>query len=172
MTLAKTLKKPLTLVMAAAMTMGLAAPVTAQADETREALVVTMRDGKTDHYFLFERPEVTYQGTTCKISSESFSTDYSMAEIEKAEIKFLEYTGIDSTELSTDFTVDLSDPARVVMTGLEPGCSAFLYSIDGIMVASTVADTDGRAVITLESLPSAIYIVHTQTNKTFKIYKR
>jgi hypothetical protein len=94
-----------------------------------------------------------------------------MAEVEKTEFKLEKRGGISDVEAS-GFGIDLTDPTKAVVSGMEPGSWVRLYSIDGSVVASVNAGGDGQAVIELEALSPAVYIILTQSNKTFKLYKK
>lgn len=159
--------------LAAVMALSVALPSMAQtqSEDLHEALVVTLRNGSTDIYFLSERPEVVFNGAVCRIESSELSADYQMAEVEKTEFKLEKRGGISDVEAS-GFGIDLTDPTKAVVSGIEPGSWVRLYSIDGSVVASVNAGGDGQAVIELEALSPAVYIILTQSNKTFKLYKK
>jgi len=163
MNLSRIIKTPLLRLLAAVMALSVALPSMAQtqSEDLHEALVVTLRNGSTDIYFLSERPEVVFNGAVCRIESSELSADYQMAEVEKTEFKLEKRGGISDVEAS-GFGIDLTDPAKAVVSGMEPGSWVRLYSIDGSVVASVNAGGDGQAVIELEALSPAVYIILTQ----------
>lgn len=89
MNLSRIIKTPLLRLLAAVMALSVALPSMAQtqSEDLHEALVVTLRNGSTDIYFLSERPEVVFNGAVCRIESSELSADYQMAEVEKTEFK-------------------------------------------------------------------------------------
>ena len=54
--------------------------------------------------------------------------------------------------------------------GLTPGALVSVYSINGKMVTKVKADQDGRASVSLMSLPNGVYVLRTPS-KSFKVKK-
>ena len=143
-------------------------PASAQAQQEGMSLLVQKTDGTKHYYLLASLPVITFDGDKCSIKSSDFSAEYPMYEIEFA--RFVDTsTGID--EIKSEVVVDLSDPNLVRIHGLTPDMAVSLYNLSGMMLSSTKADETGYAEISIESLPSAVYIISSKET-TFKIYRK
>lgn len=149
----------------------LAASVPAAAETDNVRLNVVLNNGKTDSFFLAEKPEVTFSGTECVISCKNVDAAYDMADIERAYFSTEETSVIEKP--GEGVSIDLTDPATAVVRGLEPGSTVTLYGIDGRTVLQVTADNDGTAVVPLDGLaPKSVYVVSINSTKSFKLYKK
>ncbi len=172
MNLAKILRHTTAVAAAIVAVSGMSVSVSAQSQGPSEALVVTLRDGSVDNYFLADYPQVTFSGQQCNIKSDNLSATYPMGDVEKAEVKLVATSAASDIERPGGLTVDLSDPTRVTVAGLEAGSTVSLISITGIVYSTVNADGTGTATLQLENLAAGVYIIHTNTNRSIKIHKR
>ena len=144
-------------------------PLTAMAENV-QCLVLTESSGAVSKFALTDAPVVTYSGSdmvvtcgdqTLTVGLEGLTLTYDEMEV----------TGIDVVKDST------ADPDRLQFSfgeacfeGLQSGALVSVYSIDGKMITRVKADGDGRASISLSSLPLGVYILRTPS-KSFKIKK-
>ena len=54
---------------------------------------------------------------------------------------------------------------------LKAGSPVRVYNLSGALVASAVADGDGRVCVSLGNLPTGVYVVHSQAG-VFKVLKK
>lgn len=147
--------------------MALLLPQTAMA-EAVPCLTLTESSGAVSKFAFTDAPVVTYSGSdmvvtcgdqTLTVGLEGLTLTYDEMEV----------TGINVVKDST------ADPNRLQFSfgeasfeGLQSGALVSVYTIDGKMIARVKADHDGRASISLSSLPSGVYILRTPS-KAFKI---
>ena len=128
-----------------------------QAQETGKALKVHLSSGSPQFFMLSTEPVITFEGSDCVITSDNFSTRYSMDAIAYAEI--VDHTASIDEEMKATLTVDLSDPNYAVIRGMNPNSATSLVNLAGVVLGRTSADESGTAVISLENLPAGIYII-------------
>ena len=141
----------------------------ADAQETGKALKIHMNNGDPQFFMLSSEPVITFDGSECVIQSSAFSARYDMTEVNFAE--FVEHTAALDEEMKAALTVDLTDPNAVVIRGMSAAGNVAVYNLTGVMVASSVADSEGTAVVDISQLPAAVYIV-TSKETSFKIYRK
>ncbi len=70
-------------------------------------------------------------------------------------------------------TLDYTNPATVVVRGLPAGVTVTLHTVDGIMLDTVQADSDGNATINMKNVqPGTICIISVTSIKKFRIYKK
>lgn len=142
-------------------------PVAAQ--ETEKALKVHMNNGEPQFFILSSEPVITFEGNECVIKSSEFSARYDMGDVYYAE--FVDHTTAIEEEMKEALTVDLSDPDVIVIRGMKPDSPVAIYDLRGMFLSGTAADSEGTAVLSISSLPAAVYIV-TSNETRFKIYRK
>ena len=146
------------------------APLSANAEEiTGKALKVHMKTGSPQFFMLAHEPLITFDGAECHINSVDFSTKYNMAEIEFAEI--VTHTASVDEQLSNSLTVDLTNPDRITISGMEADSKVTLVNLAGVVLRQTAADSEGTAILPVNDLPGAIYII-TSKETSFKYIKK
>lgn len=134
-------------------------------------LNVELRDGRTDEYLLAEKPEIKFNGEECVISCKSLDTTYDMADVMQAT--FADSPNSVDENVADRISINLTNPDLAVVNGVVPGTPVRLYSIDGMLHCTVMADADGSAVIALSDLaPKTVYVVSINSNKNFKLYKK
>lgn len=140
----------------------------------RSVLSVLMKDGTNVCFYLSEQPVVRFVGGDVKIVSTAQEATVLRTLVD--HFKFLDKmpTDIDNPEVGdNEFTrdnVEIRDNA-VSVSGLLAQGVVRLFSIKGQLLASVVADDNGRADLSLESLPVGIYLIH-YNEATIKFIKR
>ena len=142
-------------------------PLSAMAD-TVQCLVLTESNGTVSKFALADAPVVTYSGSDMVVSCGAQTMTVGL------EGLTLTFGEMETTRIETVKDV-ITDPDRLQFSfgeasfeGLTPGALVSVYSIDGKMQTKVKADQDGRASVSLMSLPKGVYILRTPT-KTFKI---
>ena len=144
-------------------------PLSAMAD-TVECLVLTESSGAVSKFALADAPVVTYSGSdmvvtcgdqTLTVGLEGLKLTYN--EMEVTSIETVKDSAAESDHLQFSF-------GEASFEGLQPGALVSVYSIDGKMQTTVKADQDGRASISLMSLPKGVYILRTPS-KSFKVKK-
>ena len=134
------------------------------------ALTIHVTDGSKVTFLLSERPAVTFSDGYLLITSDDADASYPLSDVIKFTFGDIddEDTGIDS--LPVDETTFGYDGGAIVVTGLNSGSTAKVYTIGGMMVHSE-SISDGSWTYSLSSLSSGIYIININ-GKSFKISKK
>lgn len=135
--------------------------------EQREALVLTMRDGTEELYFLHETPRLSYNGPQVLIENSLVSATHHMGDVQSASFQM---RGLPS---SVDQVADSPfsfryDGAQVWLTGLQPGEEVGVYTLGGLKAASWKADRQGSCSFTTAGLPKEVCVL-TTSRKSIKI---
>jgi hypothetical protein len=142
-------------------------PLSAMA-ESVQCLVLTESNGAVSKFALTDAPVVTYSGSdmvvscgdqTMTVGLEGLTLTF--GEMETTRIETVKDGVTESDRLQFSF-------GEASFEGLQPGALVNVYSIDGKMQTKVKADQDGRASVSLMSLPKGVYILRTPT-KSFKI---
>ncbi len=129
--------------------------------ETSDAwyLVVTDGAGAQTVFALADQPATSFDGSDMTVAAGETSVTVSLAELASYELtQDVETTGIKAaTTSNTEFS-----NGKALVSGLTAGAVVSVYSIDGRMVSSEKADSDGRVSVDLTGLQSgAVYIIRT-----------
>ena len=142
-------------------------PLSAMA-ESVQCLVLTESNGAVSKFALTDAPVVTYSGSdmvvscgdqTMTVGLEGLTLTF--GEMETTRIETVKDGVTESDRLQFSF-------GEASFEGLQPGALVSVYSIDGKMQTKVKADQDGRASVSLMSLPKGVYILRTPT-KSYKI---
>jgi hypothetical protein len=144
-------------------------PLSAMAD-TVECLVLTESNGTVSKFALAEAPVVTYSGSdmvvTCGDQTMTVGLEgltLTFGEMETTRIEAVKDGVKDADRLQFSF-------GEASFEGLTPGALVSVNSINGKMVTKVKADQDGRASVSLMSLPNGVYVLRTPS-KSFKVKK-
>jgi hypothetical protein len=127
----------------------------------KDVLSVLMKDGTSVYFLLAEKPYITFQNDEMKIVSDTDEALVKRTLVERFEFVNEIPAGIEDVEeqdeqLRANFKLDGD---AVYITGLASGSKVVLYAMDGRVVNSSVAAADGCVTLSLNTLPSGIYIV-------------
>ena len=132
-----------------------------------QTLVVRQRDGGSTVFLLNERPRIVFSDELVIVSSSSLTVSFPYS-----LVSGFYYEGV------ADGVVPVRDEPSFARSGdcltfssLPAGSAVRLYSLDGRMVGSCRADTQGCASLSLDGMPSGAYVVSVG-GKTFKILNR
>jgi len=136
--------------------------------ETMQYLVLTQADGtEVAKIALAEMPVITFSEGNLVITCGDKSITTRMDGLQTSFINEDSPTGI------SDITADKPQLPKIafgqaVFSGLKAGERVAVYTLDGKMTGSIVADSDGCATVSLSTLGHGIFILRTPT-RSFKI---
>lgn len=127
----------------------------------KNVLNIIMKDGTSVYFLLAEKPYITFRNDEVKIVSDTDEALVKRTLVERFEFVDEIPTGIEDVEeqdeqLRAKFRLDGD---AVYITGLASGSKVVLYAMDGRVVTTSVAAADGCVTLSLNTLPSGIYIV-------------
>ena len=129
-------------------------------------LIMELSNGNKEVYALSDKPVVTFKGNNLSIESDKISTTYSINSIKKYYFEKGNSTEIETPSLEdSDFSFRYVDGNTIQISGAN---TAEVYNLSGMNVRESKGN--GQIEISLENLPSGIYIIKTN-NKTIKIKK-
>ena len=144
-------------------------PSSAMADPVK-CLVLTESSGAVSKFALADAPVLTYSGSDLVVSCSGQTMTVgleglklSFGEMETTRIEAVKDGVKDADRLQFSF-------GEASFEGLTPGALVSVYAIDGKMVTKVKADQDGRASVSLMSLPNGVYVLRTPS-KSFKVKK-
>lgn len=139
-----------------------------------KTLSVIMNDGTSVYFLLAEQPYVTFVDDAVRIVSSTNEATIKRSLVNKFEFVDEIPTSIEDVEEVEDKVAadrfELSDNA-IRFEGLSPGCAVRLYSIKGEMLMLDNAGNNGALTLSLEALPSGVYLVN-YNETTIKFIKR
>ena len=130
-------------------------------------LIVDMRDGSSAMVQLIEKPTITFDGEMMKIVSSKTTLEFSRSDVKKYRFSRHEVSSVEELSFSPQATIEDN---TIVVSGIADGTAVNVYTTSGTVVCSAVAD-GGSCILSLDSLPSALYIV-IYNDTTIKFFKR
>jgi hypothetical protein len=136
--------------------------------QEERALCLSMRDGSSVSFFLNERPKMTFVADSVKIVSSASQTKVKRSDVLDIKFRMDVPSGIE--DVCENGTVEIgSEFIRV--ENMRPDGVVNVYSVDGRVVVSGKADSNGSVVIGLHSIPSGIYLLN-YNDITIKFIRR
>ena len=160
-------KKQMIIQMALAVMLLLPGTILAQAMTDVQYLVLTQTDGTVSKFALGDSPIITYSagdvvvtcnGQTFKTSMEGVANCTFTTEKVPSGIENLQAEGSKAVFAFSTASFD----------GMKPSSTITVYTLDGKAVASTTADNDGHATVSLAQLGRGVYIIRTP-QKSYKV---
>lgn len=147
---------------------GLKASCTVNVTDNDFYFVVLAKSGSETWFALDTKPEITYQNSKFKVSSTMLKLEFSSDSIEK----FYLYTEEDNTTTGIETPIAENDSFySFYISKARPGSTVFIYDSSGHLVGDGIIDPQGNVEYSLETFPTGIYIIKTETN-TFKVIKK
>ena len=144
-------------------------PQTVKAADEVETLIIQMKNGSENAFFLKDKPKVTFEGSNLKVSATTGDVSYPLADVLRFTYAKKSPTGIsEQVENPTDVTFDGD---VLVISQLKANAVASIYALDGKLIRQLKPHRAGTYRISLSGLPPGIYLVKAD-NVTYKITKR
>ena len=136
--------------------------------EEINALCLHLASGKQITCLLDERPVVTLRDDELVVTTHLNKVSYKSGDVLKFTYTYVDPSGIMETKFRN--AVFNFGKNTLQATNIEPSSKVEIYTTDGIMVASSVADVDGNVTMELSAQSGKVYIVKTSV-ANFKITK-
>lgn len=143
--------------------------VSALAKSQPNAMVLHKSDGKSVTIMLGDTPKVSFDGNDIVIQTHLMNVTYSSKDVLGFTYEFVPNTSIDKIKSNSSICFKRED-GHVFITGLDVDSSVMVFSLDGKVLSSIVANSDGNAIINLANIPVNVCVVKTSVG-TFKISK-
>lgn len=136
--------------------------------EQVETLIVKLKDGSETAFFLKDKPQVTFEGTDLKVTSQSGDTTFPLADVLRFTYALKDTSGINET-FDRKSSVSFEDGVLVI-SEIKAGNTVSIYSLDGKLLNQLTPQHTGTYRLNLSELPSGLYLVKAG-NITYKITK-
>lgn len=144
-------------------------PQTVKAADEVETLIIQMKNGSENAFFLKDKPKVTFEGSSLKVSAATGDVSYALADVQRFTYAKKSTTGIsEQVENPTGVTFEGD---VLVISQLKANATANIYALDGKLIRQLKPQRAGTYRINLSELPSGLYLVKAD-NITYKITKR
>lgn len=138
------------------------------ADEV-ETLIILMKNGSENAFFLKDKPKVTFEGTSLKVSAATGDVSFALADVMRFTYAKKSTSGI-SEQVENPTGVSFEGDVLVI-SQLKANTTACIYALDGKLIRQLKPQRAGTYRISLSELPSGLYLVKAD-NVTYKITKR
>lgn len=140
--------------------------------ETADHVVIENTNGETVSFLLSEDPHFKHNGQTVTVTMAKVTIDYQTDEIARVYLVKADPTSIDIMEQPDVKKGNLSiEAGRIVITGLLPSETAYVYQLTGTLAATMKADQEGLLVISIDDMPGKVSIIKTK-HQSFKIIRK
>ena len=143
-------------------------PTLHAADEV-ETLIILMKNGSENAFFLKDKPKVTFEGTSLKVSAATGDVSFALADVMRFTYAKKSTSGI-SEQVENPTGVSFEGDVLVI-SHLKANTTASIYALDGKLIRQLKPQRAGTYRISLSELPSGLYLVKAD-NVTYKITKR
>jgi hypothetical protein len=144
-------------------------PQESKAVDEVETLIIQMKNGSENTFFLKDKPKVTFEGVNLKVSATTGDVSFALADVLRFTYDKRSTTGINegiTTPTGVAFEGDV-----LVISQLKANATASIYALDGKLIRQLKPHRAGTYRISLSGLPTGIYLVKAD-NVTYKITKR
>ena len=138
------------------------------ADEV-ETLIILMKNGSENAFLLKDKPKVTFEGTSLKVSAATGDVSFALADVMRFTYAKKSTSGI-SEQVENPTGVSFEGDVLVI-SQLKANTTASIYALDGKLIRQLKPQRAGTYRISLSELPSGLYLVKAD-NVTYKITKR
>ncbi|MGM9701854.1 MAG: hypothetical protein ACI3YX_10505 [Prevotella sp.] len=132
------------------------------------ALCLHLATGKQITCLLDEKPVVTFRDEELIITTHLNQVAYKSNNVLKFTYTYIDPSGI--MDIEYPITMFKFGKNSLQLTHIEPSSKVELYTVDGILVVSSVADANGNASLSFTAQSGTVYIVKTAV-ANFKITK-
>jgi len=144
-------------------------PQESKAVDEVETLIIQMKNGSENTFFLKDKPKVTFEGVNLKVSATTGDVSFALADVLRFTYDKRSTTGINeqvTTPTGVAFEGDV-----LVISQLKANATASIYALDGKLIRQLKPHRTGTYRISLSGLPTGLYLVKAD-NVTYKITKR
>ena len=149
----------------------LAMSISIHAVEKVSGVIIELTSGGKVEIAIASNPQITYDGTTIRLSSSTIKTVYTPADIAKV------YVGEVDSSVSAISTVEATKGTMVVdggfirLSGFAVGTTVNVFTLGGVQTNSFKTDSNGSLNMSLTSLPKGVSIIKTN-NESIKITRQ
>lgn len=140
-----------------------------RAQSLADCVVVETTGGERMEYLLSDLPRITQSADAVTLTTTNTTVELSPESISKVYLAASSPTAVQEVK-SPVGDVRLKE-SQLFLSGYQPGARVSLYHADGQLLQHKSIGDDGTLTLSLEQLPSGIYIVKTN-HQSIKIIKK
>ena len=140
-----------------------------RAQAVADCVVVETTDGERMEYLLSDLPRITQSADAVTLTTSNTSVELSAESISKVYLAVSSPTAVQ--KVKTPVGSALLKESLLFLSGFQPGERVSLYHADGRLLMHRSISSGGTLTLSLEQLPSGIYIVKTN-HQSIKIIKK
>lgn len=146
-----------------------------QASEPESTLILSLKNGVKEFFFLSDRPVIYFEDGTLKFRSSDFSADldevvkFYFDDVDREAYELAQ--SVKGLKGDKNLAISYLDGKNVKMMGIESANQIKVYSVDGRQVNARIESIGGGLNVCLEAQPAGVYIIRTN-NQSFKITKK
>lgn len=144
-------------------------PLVVKATDEVETLIVQLKNGAENAFFLKDNPKITFEGTNLKVSATTGDVSFAIADVMRFTYAMRSPSGINE-QIDNPTGVDLEGDVLVI-SHLKANATASIYALDGKLIRQLKSQRTGTYRISISGLPAGLYLVKAD-NVTYKITKR
>lgn len=137
--------------------------------EAKNALKIHSKSGTDVTILLDESPKVTFQDDDVIITTQKQVLSYPSSDVVRFTYETVDATGVHAVTSLSGIQVSFGE-GMVSVSGLSSQTSVSLFSLDGKLLSSAIADKHGYATLSLPEIAGSVYVLKT-TSLTLKIRK-
>lgn len=147
----------------------------AQASEPESTLILNLKDGTQEYFFLADKPVIYFENSMLKFRTSDFSAD--LDEVVKFYFEdvdrevYEKAVSINGLKGEKKLAFTFLDGKNVKVQGINSANQIKVYSVDGRLVNASIISVEGGLNVCLDAQPAGVYVIRTN-NQTFKITKR
>lgn len=148
----------------------------AKASEPEAALILDLKDGTKEYFFLADKPVIYFDGNSLKFKASDFTAEmtdvvkfYFDNEVDREAYE--QALSISSLKGEKKLMFTYIDGKNVKMQGAISANQVKVYSVDGHLINVPIVTIEGGLNVCLDAQPSGIYIIRTN-NQSFKVTKK
>ena len=134
-----------------------------------------LRNGKKVSFAFAEKPVIALSDANLSVSVRGVQhVSYAYADVQRVVVESDVVNAIndvvsDSKSQHVVFTLSAN---LLEVSGLAAGEQLTMYATDGKLILSEKANAEGKAVVSLAGLQQGVYVVRTQSDFSYKLFKK
>lgn len=147
----------------------------AWAQDVGYVMCVTLNNGTIDRYLVADHPSVDFIEDKVKVTTETVSTEYAIADVKDYTFMAIDATDIEeavATRPEEGITFKYVGGSTVCIRGIGCDTPVSVYALNGQKQSVPVTRTADGAEVSLNLLLAGTYIINIKNSKSIKILKR
>ena len=129
--------------------------------QEQNSMLVFLKDGTQLTFYIETSPRITFSDKNLKVVSTVTTAEIARENILRFEFASTPFLSVDKVSCNNDFSIEGN---FVVVNSLAPNAQVQVYTINGSLIFTSSADSNGIAGLQFSDYPSGIYIIRYNDN--------